>query len=138
MNTRELRKGETLDVLVAEHVMGQYIVRDADDTLDLNGLPGGFVIPRHIYYRIASELLKQNQVNVRKLSEHQIKYYSNDFSQATEVLERMALLGYDYQLTYNNQQYTCQFGNGPIAEAQTAPEAICIAALLVMGKENIE
>lgn len=134
MNVQELRAGEILDTMVAKEVMG-LIVGEAGEDVGIKHLIPGMLIPRHTFNRLAAEALKRNDTTARRIISHQIPYYSSNYAQATQVIERMVSLGYTYQLSYTGKRYLCQFGDGPQAECITAPEAICISALLALGKD---
>ena len=70
--------------------------------------------------------------------------YSDEIAAAWQVVEKMREQGWwvevrsDYNATVPLTRTICAFGKGQVcefAEADTAPEAICLAALAVVGAE---
>ena len=68
--------------------------------------------------------------------------YSTDMSAAWEVVEKLRLLGYRGGIDWArpDSEYECYFGASPIPiserqsfKEETAPRAICLAALKVIG-----
>lgn len=114
--TMELPAGRELDILVAEKVMGyEHFVDEADGTDRLRG--NGIIMPIHL------------------------PAYSTDIAAAWEVVEKLRaewmirvgtadLLGTPWKCVMWQRYMTT---GGPFGEADTAPLAICRAALGVVG-----
>lgn len=70
-----------------------------------------------------------------------IPQYSTEISAAWEVIEKLRFLGYQGGIDWARPEagYECSFGSSlppdqrPSSQAETAPLAICLAALKVMG-----
>lgn len=107
------------------------------------------IIPREIDRLVAERVMGWTNVSVEGTrfgttpegKVHAIvPQYSTDMSAAWKVVERLRLLGYQGGIDWATESgYECAFGSSPIPpyegqsfSTETAPLAICLAALKVM------
>lgn len=113
-----MNPGRELDALVAEKVMG------------LKVIDGLWVRPGTAWHPAHGQFDMNTQTHLLR--------YSTDIAAAWEVLEQSGLLDL-YFLYKRGDQWAIGETNGvndattPLAEAPTAPHAICLAALKAVG-----
>lgn len=116
-----------IDALVAEKVMGKCYYRAEHKTFS----------GRYIYKdRHLNGWQKEEYVNGRyKEWEFYGPHYSTDIAAAWQVVEK--LNKDDFYMDYDINEYRCQFKKGRqmFERAETAPLAICKAALRTVGVE---
>lgn len=119
-----MNPGRGLDALVAEKVMG-LTVQHCAGYVAPNGVDTTFI--QLGYVKHASEMQTTY-----------VPYYSTDISAAWEVVEKLAPKEDEFRITrYHLQEWSCvfEFFNQSAVSADTAPMAICLAALKAVGHE---
>jgi hypothetical protein len=108
MDMMEMRK---LDEEIAEHVMGQIVVRERVNPLDL---PVGFVLSQESYEYAMIDLKgqKPNRDLMQKMVHAHIPYYTKKMQYAWMVWERMTEMGYEYEIKSENGQHRVCFWKG--------------------------
>lgn len=116
-----MEPGRELDALIAEKIMGWKSIITKDEVGDVyRGIPPGGKL----------------------FDEDYIPHYSTDIAMAWRVVWKWLRAYYygTFELNCanfgNETNWECQFGNYPRAKGETAPEAICKAALFTVMKEE--
>jgi len=130
VDIREMKAGRELDALVAERVMGLNI--------KLKGCVEGEAIDQCLFdwdpdVPCPCSYMEKHKTNIG--CEHYqpvFKRYSTDISAAWEVVNRLyPIMIYHYSTIGDETGYRVTI-EGVVVTAETAPEAICKAALAVM------
>lgn len=137
-----LQAGRELDALIAEKVFGMVVRRIKPDwypyEVTLFFHPA---YPDEIVYscdeNASNAMMYRNGKDASDGAAPVLPNYSDDIASAWEVVEKMAQ-SYDFYLRFVSA-WTAEFitiGGGEIdsADSETAPEAICLAALRAIGE----
>lgn len=131
MEEVEMKAGPDLDALVAEKVMRKVVIREPDHYLKVAESGGDFFGTEHV-----STVLVHNQTFSRHRPGQTIAIcpgYSTSIAAAWSVLERVTIVAHlSPILAHNNSGWQVSFlGNSELftARSDTAPHAICLAAL---------
>lgn len=124
----DLRK---IDALVAEHVLGHFVWEINEPFADRSGFAQTYT------------WMAENKVDDRihaKVYKYKLRRYSADMSAAWEVVAALVAAGYSFDLIHipvSNSEYSkpwsCSIGSGGTFVGDTAPLAICLAALRTRG-----
>lgn len=126
MTTEQRQPGRELDALVAEKVMGWRVDFDSrrhwTELADISLDRLVFTEPNGIFHG-------EQSIN-------DIPPYSTDVGTAWQVVERMKERGGCNVLTYPSGVVQCWINGEHHAVANTAPHAICLAALRAIGADQ--
>lgn len=110
-----MKPGPELDAIIAEKVMGLYVLSDGPEWFTVDQPPS-----------------KDRQ------TQREVKRYSTNIAHAFEVVEKVGYARFRLsgirQPLMSGERYSASFGVG-YADAETAPHAICLAALRAKGVE---
>lgn len=129
-----MNPGRELDALVAEKVMGKFVISDPKQYLEVMVSEGG----DYFGGKWVSTVLCHNETFDKHLPGHAVaivKQYSTNISAAWEVVEKLP----GFSLRKLDGAYWCTFANSWDDELidvieKTAPHAICLAALRAIGQ----
>ena len=116
-----MEAGRELDAIVAEKVMGLKVVRNKK---------GGWSIGPASWDDFAGEMIMSNP----------LPNYSGDIAVAWDVVEHLTkekMFFHIQKRSFKYFEYYVFFGNAPSRTADTAPLAICLAALSYISGEEV-
>lgn len=128
INPSTLKPGRELDALVAEKVMGQRTIwfgREGDKSL---------MLARTI--ELNEELRERGEMMFGYPGEGDVPHYSTDIEAAWEVVETLKLLGIEVKFvgSWADKPWYCRLRDDAFEFGDTAPHAICLAALKAVGE----
>lgn len=126
MSSTDFNPGRELDALVAEKMMGYHEYVDSN--------------PKEVF-RTQGDSVDHPCVKCRSFYGHTMKPYSTSIAAAWEVVDEMKKRGYDIEIRSNviGRPWLVGFAGHPHVNpftGETAPHAICLAALAAVTKET--
>lgn len=110
-----MKAGLELDALIAEKVMGWHFV-------------GTFTLDPELN----CDRWARDQNGLERYF-HEVPKYSTDIAAAWQVVEKMIVYSEHHFLLDKGGAWLCRFREGGLSPGETAPHAICLAALKAVG-----